>query len=69
MTRHEIVADAFFTALKSLPRPERDAVLVRIARDKSLARDFNDLALITERNSQPSRPFRQYLAEKKRRKP
>ena len=69
MTRPEAVADVFLTALKSLPRPERDAVLVRIARDKSLARDLLDLALIAERRAQPSRPFRQYLAEKKRQKP
>ena len=66
MTHPEALADVFLTALKALPRSERDAVLVRIARDKTLARDLLDLAVIASRRSQPSRPFRQYLAEKKR---
>ena len=58
-------ADVFMTALKALPQAERDAVLVRIARDKALARDILDLALIATRRSEPSRPFRDYLAERK----
>ena len=66
MTHPEAVADVFFTALKSLSRRERDAVLVRIARDKAMARDLLDLATIAERRPQPSRPFRKYLAQKKR---
>jgi hypothetical protein len=59
-------ADVFLTALKALPKPERDAVVARIARDKAFARDILDLALITERRGEPSRLFRTYLAEKKR---
>jgi hypothetical protein len=60
-------ADVFLTALKALPKGERDAVLVKIARDKALARDILDLALIATRRSEPSRPFRDYLSERKRR--
>ena len=55
-------ADVFVTALKALPKRERDAVLVRIARDKAFARDILDLALIAKRRKEPSRPFREYLA-------
>nr|CAI78849.1 hypothetical protein fc38 [uncultured bacterium] len=58
-------ADVFMTALKALPKAERDAVLVRIARDKAFAQDILDLALIATRRSEPSRPFRDYLAERK----
>ena len=57
-------ADVFLTALKALPKGERDAVVVRIARDKAFARDILDLALITRRRREPSRPFREYLSEK-----
>ena len=57
-------ADVFLTALKALPKPERDAVVVRIARDKTFARDILDLALIADRQAERSRPFRKYLAEK-----
>lgn len=60
-------ADVFLTALRALPKPERDAVLVRIARDKAFARDILDLALIAERRGEPSQPFRKYLSEKSRR--
>ncbi|MGB2984753.1 MAG: hypothetical protein WBE26_02625 [Phycisphaerae bacterium] len=57
-------ADVFLTALKALPKAERDAVVVRIARDKAFARDILDLALIADRRSERSRPFRNYLSEK-----
>ena len=56
-------ADVFLTALKALPTAERDAVVVRIARDKSFARDILDLALITERRGERSRAFRDYLSK------
>lgn len=61
------MADVFLTALKAMPKVERDAVIVRIARDKAFARDILDLALIAKRRREPSRPFREYLAEKERR--
>ncbi|MCK4341381.1 MAG: hypothetical protein KAY37_06630 [Phycisphaerae bacterium] len=57
-------ADVFLTALKALPRAERDAVLVRIARDKAFARDILDLALIAKRRGEPARPFREYLSQR-----
>lgn len=60
-------ADVFLTALKALPKIERDAVVVRIARDKSFARDTCDLALISNRERQSSRSFREYLSEKNKR--
>ena len=68
MTRtQQATADVFLTALKALPKAERDAVVVRIAQDKAFGRDILDLALIADRRKEPSRPFRAYLAEKKRR--
>ncbi len=57
-------ADVFLTALKALPKAERDAVVVRIARDKAFARDILDLALIADRRGERSRPFSEYLPEK-----
>ncbi len=57
-------ADVFLVALKALPKPERDAVLLRLARDKTFGRDLLDLALIAKRRDEPSRPFREYLAKR-----
>jgi len=60
MTRTQrATADVFLTALKALPKGERDAVVVRIARDKAFARDILDLALIADRRGERSRPFRE----------
>ena len=58
-------ADVFLMALKALPKPERDAVVVRIARDKAFARDILDLAIVADRRGEPSRPFRQYPSLKR----
>ena len=60
-------ADVFLTALKAMSKPERDAVVARIARDKAFARDILDLAIMADRRKEPSRPFREYLSEKKHR--
>ncbi len=57
-------ADVFLTALKALPKSERDAVVLRIARDRAFRREILDLALIAERRREPSRPFREYLAHR-----
>jgi len=66
MTAATATAHVFMTALKGLPKAERDAVIVQIARDKALARDILDLAVIADRRKEPSRPFREYLAKKRK---
>ena len=66
MTKSEATAEVFLTALKALPKDERDAVVVRIARDKSLSRDLRDLAVIDARRREPSRSFREYIAKRGR---
>ena len=64
MKSQEAIAEVFITALKGLPKKDREAVLAGIASDKSLAEDLLDLALIESRRDEPSRPFREFLAEK-----
>ncbi|MBN1345939.1 MAG: hypothetical protein JXQ73_24830 [Phycisphaerae bacterium] len=67
MTKAEATAQVFLTAFKALPKAERDAVLVGMARDKKIACDLMDLVLIAQRRGEPSRPLREYLSEKKSR--
>jgi len=62
----EATAEVFLTALRALPKKQRQAVLRGIADDDELREDLLDLALIAERRHESSRPFNQYLAEKKR---
>lgn len=66
MTNLDATAEVFLLALKALPKTERDAVLVRIARDKDFAQDLADLAVISDRRAEPSRPFREYLKTKRK---
>lgn len=55
----QAMADVFHRALKALPKAERNAVVVRIARDKTFARDILGIAQIAKPRGEPSRPFRQ----------
>ena len=66
MSQAEATAEVFLTALRSLPKKHRQAVLCGIADDDELRGDLLDLALIAERRHEPSRPFGQFLAERKR---
>jgi hypothetical protein len=66
MSPTQATADVFYTAFKALPKAERDAVLVKLSRDRSLRRDLLDLAVIAARREEPSRGFRGYLSEKRK---
>ncbi len=64
MGKTEALAEVFLTAFRSLPKPDRDRILVGLVKDKTLRRDLMDLATIEERKKGPSRPFRDYLKER-----
>jgi len=66
MSRVELEAKAeiFLLALQALTKAERDAVINRILEDPELREDIVDIALMEKRRGEPSRPFREYLAEK-----
>jgi hypothetical protein len=66
MTASRATAEVFVTALRALPRKQRDEVLARIAGDPDLREDLLDRALLLERRREPSRPLRDYLAERRR---
>jgi hypothetical protein len=64
MTAREATADVFLTALRALPKKDREAVLAKIADDDKLREEMFDLALIAQRRKEPARLFRKDLAEK-----
>ena len=66
MTRIQATAEVFLIALRALPEQERIAVPAGIADDAQLREDILDLALLTQRRHEPSRSFREYLAEKRK---
>jgi hypothetical protein len=63
MTASQATAEVFMTALRALPKKERQAVLARITDDDELREDLLDLAVLAQRRNEPSRPFREFLAE------
>jgi len=63
----EAKAEVFLWALQSLPKAEREAVISHLLADAQLREDILDIALIQQRKGEPSRPFRDYLAERERR--
>jgi hypothetical protein len=58
-------AKDFLTAFNSLPKAERDAVQLGIGGERALRRDLVALATFAERDHEPSRPLRDYLAERR----
>ena len=67
MKTAESRAEIYLMALQSLSKAEKKAVITRLLEDDSLREDILDLALIQQRQGEPSRPFCDYLAEKEKR--
>lgn len=66
MSGPQATAEIFLIALKALSKKQQNAVLAGIAQDENLREDLFDLTLIAKRRNEPSRSFRQYLAERKK---
>ncbi len=66
MKTDESRAEIFMMALGSLSKAERKIVMARLLADEEFRQDILDLSVIQKRINEPSRPFREYLAEKKR---
>ena len=60
-------AEIYLMALESLSKAEKKAVIARLLEDESLREDILDIALIQQRQGEPSRPFREYLAVREKR--
>jgi hypothetical protein len=61
-------AEIFWTAFSALPKAEQHVVVDRLASDKEFREDLLDLAVLEKRRSEPSRPFRNYLQERAKKK-
>lgn len=65
MSAVESKAEVYLMALRSLSKAERKAVIARLLEDPELMEDILDVAVIRQREQEPSRPFLEYLAERK----
>ena len=66
MNQIESSAEIFLMALQALSKAERKAVVNRLLEDPKVREDILDLTLIRQRQGEPSWPFREYLAERKK---
>jgi hypothetical protein len=69
MTIQQATAEVFLTAFKGLRWREQEVILARIAQDRKLRRvleDVSDLLAVEEERAKPSRPLREYVAERER---
>jgi len=66
LAKPQKLAEGLLVAIRSLPKRDRELVLLGLVKDRNLRRDLIDLATIEERRKEPSRPFRDYLKERKR---
>jgi HSP90 family molecular chaperone len=58
-------AEIYLMALQSLSKAEREVVLARLLEDTKLREDLLDLLTFQQRHNEPSRSFKEYLAEGK----
>lgn len=64
MASKAVTAEAFWMAFQALSIPEKRAVIERLLQDGDFREDLVDIALIEKRRDEPSRPLREYLAER-----
>ena len=60
-------AEVFLMALELFSRAEKRLVASRLLEYSYLREDILDIAIIQDREGEPSRPFEEYLAEYRRR--
>ncbi len=65
----QATGEVFWTAFQALRPVEKQAVLERLLKDKTLRQDLQDLATIASRKNEPARPLRKYLKDSRRRRP
>jgi len=54
----QLKAEIYLMALQSLSKAERKAIIARLLEDESLREDILDIALIQQRQGEPSRTLR-----------
>jgi len=68
MLKTEARAEVFWTAFKSLPKKEREAVVERLLKDREFVEDLIDTVVFEERAKEPSRSLDAYLAGRRGKK-
>ena len=68
MTTVEATAEVFWTAFQALSKKEREAVVARFLKEKNFREDLIDIAILEERQREPSRSLDEYLTARKKKR-
>lgn len=66
MTKTEATAEVFLLAFRSLPKLQRRAVVSQLVDDLEFREDLIDIAIIAEREGEPTRPYEEFVEELRR---
>ena len=64
MTTTEATAEVFWSAFRSLPKKEREAVVEKLLKDKEFMEELIDIVIFEQRRNEPSRSLDEYLADR-----
>ena len=67
MKATESKAEVYLMALQYLSKTERRAVIDRLMDDEELRQDILDIAIIRQHQNESTKPFMDYLSDKKKR--
>ena len=67
MSAKEAKAEVFWMAFKGLTKKEKRFVVEKLLKDREFVEDLIDMAIIEQRRKEPSRPLKDYLAERENR--
>ncbi|HEX9974342.1 MAG TPA: hypothetical protein VGD14_19895 [bacterium] len=62
----EATAEIFLTAFRAMSKKERSAIVDRLVNDREFIEDLIDIAIIKQRENEPSRSLDEYLAERRK---
>ena len=66
MAAHEARAEVFWTAFRSLPKADREAVIQRLLQDRRLREDLIDIVTALQRQHEKSIPYERVRADLKK---
>ncbi len=67
MSPNEAKKEIFWIAFKSLSKKERQSIVERLLKDSEFSEDLIDIAILKQREDEPSRPLENYLLEREKR--
>ena len=66
MTAREATAEVFWTAFRTLPKADREAVIQRLLRDRRMREDLIDIVTALQRQHEKGIPYERVRADLKK---